>query len=58
MSKRLFMDIHVLQTIPPSCVNRDDTGSPKLLFMVVLLEHVYHHKHGRKLFVICSEVTL
>ncbi|MGI6040236.1 MAG: type I-E CRISPR-associated protein Cas7/Cse4/CasC [Eubacteriales bacterium] len=29
MSKRLFMDIHVLQTIPPSCVNRDDTGSPK-----------------------------
>lgn len=23
------MDIHVLQTVPPSCVNRDDTGSPK-----------------------------
>lgn len=26
---RLFIDIHVLQTVPPSCVNRDDTGSPK-----------------------------
>lgn len=23
------MDVHVLQTVPPSCVNRDDTGSPK-----------------------------
>jgi len=27
--KRLYVDIHVLQTVPPSCVNRDDTGSPK-----------------------------
>jgi len=27
--KRLFMDIHILQTVPPSCINRDDTGSPK-----------------------------
>lgn len=25
----LFLDIHVLQTVPPSCINRDDTGSPK-----------------------------
>lgn len=25
----LFIDFHVLQTVPPSCVNRDDTGSPK-----------------------------
>lgn len=25
----LYIDVHVLQTIPPSCVNRDDTGSPK-----------------------------
>lgn len=24
-----YVDIHVLQTVPPSCVNRDDTGSPK-----------------------------
>lgn len=23
------MDIHILQTVPPSCINRDDTGSPK-----------------------------
>ena len=29
MEKRLYVDIHVLQTVPPSCVNRDDTGSPK-----------------------------
>lgn len=24
-----YVDIHVIQTLPPSCVNRDDTGSPK-----------------------------
>ena len=24
-----FLDIHVLQTVPPSNINRDDTGSPK-----------------------------
>ncbi|HPY94516.1 MAG TPA: type I-E CRISPR-associated protein Cas7/Cse4/CasC, partial [Clostridia bacterium] len=28
-NKRLYVDIHVLQSMPPSCVNRDDTGSPK-----------------------------
>lgn len=27
--KNLYLDIHVLQTVPPSCINRDDTGSPK-----------------------------
>lgn len=27
--KNTFVDIHVLQTVPPSCINRDDTGSPK-----------------------------
>ena len=27
--RRLYMDVHVLQTVPPSCVNRGDTGSPK-----------------------------
>ncbi|MFE3758033.1 type I-E CRISPR-associated protein Cas7/Cse4/CasC [Nocardia tengchongensis] len=26
---RLFVDVHVLQTVPPSNINRDDTGSPK-----------------------------
>lgn len=26
---RLFLDIHAIQTLPPSNVNRDDTGSPK-----------------------------
>ncbi len=25
----LFIDVHVLQTVPPSNLNRDDTGSPK-----------------------------
>lgn len=29
MDKNLYIDFHVLQTVPPSCVNRDDTGSPK-----------------------------
>ena len=31
MSKNnnLYVDVHVLQTVPPSCVNRDDTGTPK-----------------------------
>lgn len=28
-AKRLYIDFHVIQTVPPSCVNRDDTGSPK-----------------------------
>ncbi len=26
---RIYVDIHVIQTVPPSCINRDDTGSPK-----------------------------
>ena len=25
----IFVDIHVLQTLPPSNPNRDDTGAPK-----------------------------
>ena len=30
MSKeKLFLDIHVIQTLPPSKINRDDAGSPK-----------------------------
>ena len=24
-----YIDVHIIQNIPPSCVNRDDTGSPK-----------------------------
>ena len=27
--QRFYLDIHVIQTLPPSNVNRDDTGSPK-----------------------------
>ena len=29
MKNNIYVDIHVLQNVPPSCVNRDDTGSPK-----------------------------
>lgn len=29
MNKHLYVDFHLLQTMPPSCINRDDTGSPK-----------------------------
>ena len=29
MNDRLFVDVHVIETLPPSCVNRDDLGSPK-----------------------------
>lgn len=28
-NNRKYVDFHVLQTVPPSCVNRDDTGTPK-----------------------------
>lgn len=28
-TKTLFLDIHAIQTLPPSNINRDDTGSPK-----------------------------
>lgn len=27
--QNFYIDIHVLQVAPPSCINRDDTGSPK-----------------------------
>jgi CRISPR system Cascade subunit CasC len=27
--KQTFIDIHILQTVPPSNINRDDSGSPK-----------------------------
>lgn len=29
IDRNLYVDFHVIQTVPPSCVNRDDTGSPK-----------------------------
>ena len=29
MENRLFVDINIIQSVPPSCINRDDTGSPK-----------------------------
>ena len=27
--KTRFIDVHVIQNLPPNCINRDDTGSPK-----------------------------
>ena len=32
MEGKLFLDMHVIQTLPPSCINRDDTGSPKTAY--------------------------
>ncbi|MDR1822081.1 MAG: type I-E CRISPR-associated protein Cas7/Cse4/CasC [Oscillospiraceae bacterium] len=29
MKNKLYVDFHIIQTVPPSCVNRDDTNSPK-----------------------------
>ena len=29
MRKNVYIDLHVIETVPPSCVNRDDMGSPK-----------------------------
>lgn len=28
-NNNLYLDIHALQNVPPCCINRDDTGSPK-----------------------------
>lgn len=28
-NQNLYIDIHAIQTVPPSNINRDDTGSPK-----------------------------
>ncbi|MGK5555012.1 type I-E CRISPR-associated protein Cas7/Cse4/CasC [Actinomadura kijaniata] len=29
MVKRLYLDVHILQTVPPANLNRDDQGNPK-----------------------------
>lgn len=29
MKNRIYLDVHAVQTLPPSNINRDDTGSPK-----------------------------
>ena len=48
-TKRLYVDFHVLQTVPPSCVNRDDTGSPKTAVYGGATQNVYRRngRHGR-----------
>lgn len=28
-NKNLYVDFHIIQTVPPSCINRDDVGRPK-----------------------------
>lgn len=43
----LYVDIHVLQTIPSSNINRDDTGAPKTAVYGELLDHVCLHKAGK-----------
>src|SRR3954468_1148508 len=32
MTNRTILELHILQTVPPSNLNRDDTGSPKTAF--------------------------
>lgn len=29
MTSKIYVDLHVIQSVPPSCLNRDDAGSPK-----------------------------
>ena len=46
--KRLYVDLHVVQTVPPSCINRDDTVL-KQQYMVVLQEPEFLPRHGNVL---------
>lgn len=45
----IYVDIHVLQTVPPSCVNRDDTVALRQPFMAVQEEQEFHHRLGSTL---------
>ena len=47
----LYLDIHILQTVPPNCINRDDTGAPKMAFMVASIAPAYLLRPGNALFV-------
>lgn len=29
MKENLYVNVHAIQTVPPCCINRDDTGAPK-----------------------------
>lgn len=46
MNKRLYVDFHVLQTLPPSCVNRDDTAAQRQPIMGERREPEYPRRHG------------
>lgn len=34
-----FVDLHIIQTVPPSCLNRDDSGSPKTAYFGGVQRH-------------------
>ena len=42
----IYVDFHVLQTVPPSCVNRDDTGTPRPLSTAVPSEREFRRRRG------------
>ena len=55
--KRLYVDLHVVQTVPPSCINRDDTGSPKTAVYGGTTRARVSHRHGKgyeRVFSSCS----
>lgn len=46
-NKRLYVDFHIIQTVPPSCINRDDIGPPeKLPFTAVPCAPEYRANRG------------
>ena len=52
--KNFYVDIHVLQTVPPSCVNRDDTGEvQKQPCTAGLPEQGFPVNRGNMLCVLC-----
>ena len=53
---RVYVDVHVLQTVPPSCVNRDDTEALKLPYTVVQSGQGYRLKAGKAMQT-CSRIS-
>ena len=44
--KRLYVDLHVVQTVPPSCMIQEVL---KQQYMEVLREPEFLHRHGKRL---------
>lgn len=42
----LIIDIHALQTVPPSLINRDDTGLQRPQYLAVFPGSASRRKHG------------